>query len=131
MEIQSKQAEIKERMLGKAFIVKASISTLSMKQAEMKKAMAEFDLLVPKLEKFLKILEKKFGEVIWYIGTDLLDGNIVERFLFHKSGFMEISLSRKTLLKAFFPDKKKAEKFAKALEKTAKKLKINLKRRVK
>jgi hypothetical protein len=78
-----------------------------------------------KLEKFLRILEKKFKEVIWYIGTDYFKDEIAERFMFAKSGFLEISLSYPAEIKAFFPNKKKAEKFEKSLKKVFEYYKIN------
>ena len=79
------------------------------------------------LEKFMRVLEKKFREVIWYIGTDFLGDEIVERFMFAKSGFLEISVGSKPEIKAFFSRKQKAEKFAKALQKVFEYYKIRIK----
>jgi len=74
------------------------------------------------IEKFLRLLEKYFHEVAWYIGTDYINDNICERFMFAKSGFMEIYLG-KNEINAYFPTKAKADKFAQALKKALIKLK--------
>lgn len=56
-----------------------------------------------KLQDFIKYLEKKF-DTIWYIGSDMFDNEIYERFMFHHGGFMEVSL--KGELKCFFAEDK-------------------------
>lgn len=74
-----------------------------------------------KLQDFIKYLEKKF-DVIWYMGTDMFEDGIYERFMFHKGGFMEICL--KGEIKCFFPENKCAEMqkaFSYALQKTCRK----------
>jgi len=98
---------------------------VSVSKSSLEKTFKEFDETINKLEKFLKKLEKQFGEVIWYIGTDILEAKINERFMFKKSGFMEITIKKNAELNAYFPNKKKAIKFSKALRKTLKKLKTS------
>ena len=46
------------------------------------------------LQKFIRFVEKKF-DGIWYIGTDIINDEVYERFMFHRGGFMEISLKGK------------------------------------
>ncbi len=70
-----------------------------------------------RLQKFVRILEKKFHDVIWYIGMDLFGSDIYERFTFDSGGFMEIKLGDFEL-NAYFDSKEKAGKFKEALEKT-------------
>lgn len=101
-------------------VIAKNVSTFSISE-EKKRAINELEIVTGLMEKFLKILEKKFKEVIWYIGTDVLDEeNITERFMFKKSGFMEISLKTNAEIKAFFSSKKRALKFINAYEKTRK-----------
>ena len=117
-----KEAKIEEKKFGKSHNVSVkSISFLSIKPESKEQVFSNFDNVIGKMERFLRILERKFGQVIWYIGTDIMENQVTERFLFDKSGFMEIILKKHTSLKAFFPQKKHAEKFAKALRKTLKK----------
>ena len=99
-----------------------NLGFLSVGKADFVKTMRKFDDTINNLEKFLKTLEKKFGEIIWYIGTDFFSDDINERFMFKKSGIMEITIKKDTELNAFFTTKKKAENFIKALRKTLKKL---------
>lgn len=117
------KAEVKPIKLEKSHKVTAkNLVFLSIQKKDMKRAMRDFEETTIKLEEFLRTLERKFHQVIWYIGTDILENNIVERFIFHRQGFMEIAIKDKTELKAYFPEKEQAEKFAKALKKTAEKL---------
>jgi hypothetical protein len=74
------------------------------------------------VEKFLRLLEKSFREVVWYIGTDYIDDRVCERFMFAKSGFMEIYLGDYEI-NAFFSKKKKADRFIRALKKVLVRLK--------
>jgi len=82
-----------------------------------KDTFSKFSEKEKELEIFIKILEKCFHEVVWYIGTDFIDDRICERFMFAKSGFMEI-YTIESELRAYFPTKEKAEKFKKALKNT-------------
>lgn len=102
-------------------VIVKNVTTFSITDGDEKRAFEEFDIVNGLLEKYLRILEKKFNEIIWYIGTDILDDDkITERFMFAKSGFMEIILKKSAEIRAYFPTKKKAEKFMKAFEKTRK-----------
>ena len=76
------------------------------------KKFSDLDKANDNLQKFVRILEKKF-DGIWYIGTDYLDDELYERFMFHHGGFMEISLNGK--IRVFFMEDK-IEKFIEALE---------------
>jgi len=69
------------------------------------------------LQLFLRKLEKKIPGVIWYIGTDLIEDKICERFMFSKGGFMEISIEKSSEITAFFPNEKQAKKFGEAVKK--------------
>ena len=107
----------KPKKLTRSYKVHArNVKFLSLGRKDVKKTIDEFGSLTKKLERFLRILERKCGQVIWYIGTDILDNNIVERFLFSKSGFMEIIIKKETQIKAYFPTEKQAKKFTKALK---------------
>ena len=55
------------------------------------------------LQKFVRMIEKRFDS-IWYIGTDYFGEDIVERFIFHHGGFLEISLNGK--IAAYFKEDK-------------------------
>ena len=66
------------------------------------------------LQKFVAKLEKKFHQNIWYIGTDLFEDGIYERFTFAKGGFMEIKLGNSEL-SAYFDSNEKAINFKMAL----------------
>ncbi len=120
---------MKNQIFSQGFkvVLKSDKIPFSTKKSKNKKELFSSVLDIEKeLEKFLRVLEKKFREVIWYIGTDYLKDDVVERFMFSKSGFLEISLSSPVEIKAFFPNKKKAEKFKRALEKVFEYYKINL-----
>jgi len=64
-----------------------------------------------KVQKFVSFIEKKF-DTIWYIGADYFDNDLIERFMFHNGGFMEISLDG--ILKVYLYEDK-IDKFKKAL----------------
>jgi len=68
------------------------------------------------LQTFVRKLEKKFHDIIWYIGIDFFNNEMYERFTFNSGGFMEIKLG-KTELNAYFETKEQSEKFVKALKK--------------
>ena len=94
------------------------VKFLSVTGSGIKDAGKDFNSNINRLEKFLRKLEKKFGEIIWYIGSDIFGNNIYERFMFKKSGFMEIIIGKNTAIEAYFPSKEKAEKFSSALNAT-------------
>lgn len=67
------------------------------------KKMDDYETANDKLQKFLRLLEKKFDS-IWYVGTDYFSEELYERFMFHHGGFMEISLHGR--IKVFFIEDK-------------------------
>ncbi len=69
------------------------------------------------LNKFIKILEKKFGEKLVYIGMDVIGEKYYERFLFQKGGFFEIMMESPLAMNAHFVGEARAKKFALALKK--------------
>ena len=72
------------------------------------------------LFKFVTLLEKNFKEDFSFIGEDIVGGKFYKRFLFSKSGFLEIMYQAPVAIIAHFLDKKRAEDFAKALKTTLK-----------
>jgi len=82
----------------------------------------EQDRAKKELEKFVNLLEKNFNEDISYLGMDVIGEKSYERFMFKKSGFLEIMVEAPLALTAHFPEKKKANKFSEALKKTMKKV---------
>lgn len=67
---------------------------------------------------FLTKLEKNFKEEIFFIGEDIIAEKLYKRFLFPKSGFMEIMYQAPVSIIAHFIDMKRANRFALALKKT-------------
>ena len=63
------------------------------------------------LQKFVRYVEKKF-DGIWYIGTDIINDEVYERFMFYHGGFMEVSLKGK--VRAYLIENK-IEKLKKAI----------------
>lgn len=70
---------------------------------------------------FIMILEKNFKEEISFIGEDIIGEKFYKRFLFPKSGFMEIMYQPPVSIVTHFIEKKRAEQFALALKKTLEK----------
>lgn len=103
--------------MEKAYKVSAESSFLSLEKTSLKETIQDFEQVTKKLEDFLRTLERKFHEIIWYIGTDIIEDKLVERFMFKKSGFMEIAFGTSLKINAFFSSQKKAQKFSEALGK--------------
>ena len=68
------------------------------------------------LQKLVRRIEKRFHDVVWYIGTDIFADGIYERFVFNKGGFMEIRIGSNAGTYAYFNSEKKAQEFKKAFE---------------
>lgn len=73
-----------------------------------------------KLAEFIDKLELKFGEGIYYLGFDEIAGKFYERFMFENGGFFEIMIEAPLAMNAHFTDKKKADKFCRAVQGTLK-----------
>jgi hypothetical protein len=71
---------------------------------------------------FMQKLEKNFKEEISFIGEDIIAEKLYKRFLFIKSGFMEIMYQAPVSIIAHFIEKKRAETFAQALRETLKQI---------
>ena len=69
------------------------------------------------LAKFIKLLEKHYGEKLVYIGMDVIGEKYYERFLFQKGGFFEIMMESPLAMNAHFTTSVRAKKFALALKK--------------
>ena len=76
----------------------------------------EQDRAKKELERFIKLLENKFGEEISYIGMDVIGEKSYERFMFKGSGFLEAMIEAPAAFNAHFPDKKRAIRFCSALK---------------
>ncbi len=68
------------------------------------------------LQKLVRRIEKRFHDVVWYIGTDIFADGIYERFVFNKGGFMEIRIGSNAGIYAYFNAEKRAGEFKMALE---------------
>ena len=68
------------------------------------------------LQKLVRRIEKRFHDVVWYIGTDIFADGIYERFVFNKGGFMEIRAGSNAGIYAYFNTEKRAQEFKKALQ---------------
>ena len=68
------------------------------------------------LQKLVRKIEKRFHDVVWYIGTDVFSSGIYERFVFNKGGFMEIRIGNNAGIYAYFNSEKRAQEFKKAVE---------------
>lgn len=80
--------------------------------------MAEQERVKKELVKFIDKLEKNYGEIIYYMGVDLIEAKSYERFIFEKGGFFEVMVSAPLALNAHFVHEKQANKFCEALKKT-------------
>lgn len=67
---------------------------------------------------FMQKLERNFKEEVSFIGEDIIAEKLYKRFLFTKSGFMEIMYQAPVSIIAHFLEKRRAESFAEALRKT-------------
>ena len=68
------------------------------------------------LQKLVRRIEKRFHDVVWYIGTDIFADGIYERFVFNKGGFMEIRAGSNAGIYAYFNEEKRANNFKDALQ---------------
>ena len=74
------------------------------------------------LIRFIKLLEKNYRQPVHYIGMDIMGEKNYERFVFAKTGFLEILTESPAAINAHFPDQKSAANFRKALITTLKKI---------
>ncbi len=88
--------------------------------ASVGESMEEQEKTRAKLAEFIDKLELKFGEGIYYLGFDEIAGKFYERFMFEKGGFFEIMIEAPLAMNAHFTDKKKADKFCRAVQGTLK-----------
>ncbi len=70
------------------------------------------------LIKFIELLEKNFGQNIFYMGMDIIEAKYYERYMFDKNGFLEVLMDKPVAINAHFTEEKLAEKFKKALQET-------------
>src|SRR3989338_144048 len=68
------------------------------------------------LQKLVRRIEKRFHDIVWYIGTDIFADGIYERFVFNKGGFMEIRAGSNAGIYAYFNEEKRANNFKDALQ---------------
>lgn len=78
----------------------------------------EQDRAKKELGQFINKLEKNFREPIFYLGMDVIGEKSYERFLFKKSGFLEVMIEAPVAIMAYFPEKARANKFCAILKKT-------------
>jgi hypothetical protein len=87
-------------------------------KGDAKKDILSQDKVKAALEKFIDLLQKNFGEPIWYMGFDIIGEKYYERFLFDGDGFLEIMMEAPLAMNAHFSHEKRAQKFALAIKKT-------------
>jgi len=92
------------------------------KTKNLQESFKEQDRAKKELEKFINSLEKNFKEEISYLGMDVIGEKSYERFMFKKSGFLEIMVEAPVALNAHFPNTKRAKEFCMALKTTMKKI---------
>lgn len=68
------------------------------------------------LERFVKALQHRFGEKIYHLGSEIIEGKTYQEFMFHGSGFLEVSQLAPVVINAHFHDKLRARKFDAALK---------------
>ena len=68
------------------------------------------------LERFITALQRRFGEKIYHLGSEIIEGKTFQEFMFHGSGFLEISQLAPVAINAHFHDKLRARKFGTALK---------------
>lgn len=88
------------------------------KPEELKEVGRESENAEKELLKFMQKLEKNFKEEVSFIGEDIIAEKLYKRFLFPKSGFMEIMYQAPVSIIAHFIDIARANNFATALKKT-------------
>ncbi len=71
---------------------------------------------IDELGRFIDIIRKHSKEKIHYIGEDRKHGKHIERFLFSKGGFLEVSLEHPISIQAHFTNRKRADKFCLGLK---------------
>jgi len=86
------------------------------KPSKMKKVADETHRAEGELFNFVSKLERNFKEEFSFIGEDIIGEKFYKRFLFPKSGFMEIMYQAPVAIVAHFLDTRRANRFAKALE---------------
>ncbi|MEM4259796.1 MAG: hypothetical protein QXG00_01010 [Candidatus Woesearchaeota archaeon] len=74
------------------------------------------------LVKFIDMLEKLYGQHIYYIGTDIIEAKTYERFIFQKEGFFEVMMEAPLAMNAHFVEEKDAERFLKAIKEVLNKI---------
>lgn len=93
------------------------IKLISAKPGEIAKADIKTANAEKELFNFISKLEKNFKEEFSFIGEDIIGEKFYKRFLFPKSGFMEIMYQAPVAIVAHFLDTKRAKNFASALKK--------------
>lgn len=88
-------------------------STGFLKRIERKTDHSETELF-----NFISVLENNFGEEFNFIGEDVIAEKFYKRFLFQKSGFLEVMCQAPVAIIAHFIDPDRARKFSEALKKT-------------
>ena len=84
----------------------------------LKETLAEQERAKKELVKFIDRLEKNYGEIIFYMGVDLIEAKSYERFIFENGGFFEVMVGTPLALNAHFIRERQARKFCDALRKT-------------
>ncbi len=82
----------------------------------MEEHLKEQERVRQELVRFIGVLQKKFKERIYYLGSEVIEGKSFQEFMFQGSGFLEISGEPPIAINAHFHDQKRARKFAVALK---------------
>src|SRR3989338_831504 len=78
--------------------------------------MSEHQRQREELTRFIVVLQRRFGEKIYHLGSEIIEGKTYQEFMFHGSGFLEVSQLAPVVINAHFHDKMRARKFQAALK---------------
>ena len=84
--------------------------------AGLEETLKDHKRLKDEIERFVKILQRRFGEKIYHLGSEIIEGKSFQEFMFQGSGFLEISWQAPIAINAHFHDKQRARHFATALK---------------
>ena len=117
LEINEKKLKLQKKEIPEAFVFSVDKGLPFQIRKTGISAISEFEKANAILQKLLRRLEKRFKDVIWYIGTDIFDSGIYERFVFNSGGFMEIRIGSSPSLEVYFTSEKRVIDFKRALAK--------------
>lgn len=110
------EEKLQKRAIPNAFIFSVEKGLPFQVRKEGLSAFKEIERANAALQRLVRSIEKRFHDVVWYIGTDVFSSGIYERFVFNKGGFMEIRIGNNAGIYAYFDAEKRAQEFKRAVE---------------